>query len=189
LPLIFGTSAATIPQVVTMQAQADIAHKWKDVLAGADTKQLQRIGVVWAGNADHKNDRNRSIPFDLFAKLFENVNVRWISLQVGQHATDVDKKPYPIVNFSRDLVDFSETAGLIENLDLLITVDTAVAHLAGSMGKTTWLLLPYSPDWRWQLQREDSPWYPSMRLFRQQKAGEWQDVLERVDAELLRYLS
>jgi len=89
-----------------------------------------------------------------------------------------------VIDISRDLADFGETAAVIENLDLVITVDSAVAHLAGAMGKPTWLLLPFSPDWRWQLKREDSPWYPTMRLFRQQEGGRWQEVLLRVKKAL-----
>jgi len=89
-----------------------------------------------------------------------------------------------LTDFSQYLIDFAETAGIIENLDLVITVDTAVAHLAGAMGKKTWLLLPFAPDWRWQVKREDSPWYPTMRLFRQRNTGDWQEVLERVKEAL-----
>ena len=89
-----------------------------------------------------------------------------------------------IIDFTADLLDFADTAALIANLDLVITVDTAVAHLAGAMGKPVWVMIPFNPDWRWMLEREDTPWYPTMRLFRQRKMGKWDDVIARIGAEL-----
>ena len=145
-----------------------------------DSGNRYRAGVVWSGNPRHNNDRNRSIPFALFCKLFDSSAINWVSLQAGERASDVAETPYHVVDLSPDLVDFSQTAGVIENLDLVITVDSAVAHLAGAMGKKTWVLLPFSPDWRWQLERKDSPWYPTMRLFRQNKIGDWPEVLAKV---------
>ena len=143
------------------------------------------MGVVWAGNPKHENDRNRSITFDVFSKLFEINEVNWISLQVGERAGDLTATPYKVINISEHLVDFFETAGVIENLDLVITIDSAVAHLAGAMGKKTWLLVPYNPDWRWQLKREWQAWYPTMRLFRQLEPGAWTEVLKKVKESLL----
>lgn len=181
LPYIFNTSEATIPlDIPYIWPSKEVSAKWRTILDQIDQGQLYRIGVVWAGNSGHANDRNRSIPFDLFSKLFDIANVNWVNLQVGIHAQDLSRTPHKVVDFSPQLVDFSETAGVIDHLDLVITVDTAMAHLAGAMGKNTWLLLPFAPDWRWQLDRVESPWYPTMRLFRQTKCDDWEEVLTRV---------
>ncbi len=110
----------------------------------------------------------------------------WVSLQTGKRAEDLKTAAGNVLDCSGQITDFAETAAIIANLDLIITVDTAVAHLAGAMGKNTWVLLPFAPDWRWQLKREDSPWYPTSRLFRQRQPGDWQEVLTRVE-EALKY--
>lgn len=157
-----------------------ISEKWQRSL-GALAGGRRKVGIVWAGNSEHADDQNRSIPFELVSKLFNNDTVFWVSLQVGQRAEDL---PQDIFDCAKGLHDFAETAGVIDNLDLVITVDTAVAHLAGAMGKKTWLLLPYRADWRWGLEGETSSWYPAMRLFRQQEFGGWQGVLERVQDTL-----
>lgn len=181
LPYVFQTSAATIPQCIPyIHSRPEVSQKWCEALATVDSDKL-RVGVAWAGNSQNIGGRNRSISFTSFSKLFENDEVRWISLQVGN---SVDKT-HNLVDFTNELVDFAETAGIMENLDLVITVDSAVAHLAGAMGKKVWVLLPFAPDFRWLLEREDSPWYPTMRLFRQRKIGDWQEVIERVQAALL----
>ena len=113
--------------------------------------------------------------------------MRLYGLQKGEGAAQVQGlKKGVVTNLGEEFVDFTDTAGVIENLDLVISVDTSVAHLAGAMGKPVWLLLPFAPDWRWLLDREDSPWYPTMRLFRQRRRGEWDDVFKRVADELRR---
>jgi len=181
LPYIFNTSKETIPQAIPYIRPADEnLSAWSERLDNLDGGQRYRVGVVWAGNPNHENERNRSIDFDVFNTLFDNKQVSWVSLQVGKRAEDLCGMPFPVIDISRDLVDFAETAAVIEKLDLVITVDSAVAHLAGAMGKLTWLLLPFNPDWRWQLKREDSPWYLNMRLFRQRGGGRWPEVLLRV---------
>lgn len=185
LPYIFNTSKATIPQGIPYIRPSDESiNTWGVRLDSEDGGERYRIGVVWAGNPNHENERNRSVAFDIFNTLFEVKEASWISLQVGNRAADLRRKPSPVVDISCDLADFGDTAAVIRNLDLVITVDSAVAHLAGAMGKPTWLLLPFNPDWRWQLKREDSPWYPTMRLFRQQEAGQWPEVLQRVKKAL-----
>jgi ADP-heptose:LPS heptosyltransferase len=141
-----------------------------------------KVGLVWAGSSRHKNDRNRSMnPTDL-APLRHLPSVRLFSLQKGDAAVQARTLParMELVDWTHELTDLAETAALISNLDLVISVDTAVAHLAGAMGKPVWLLLPFAPDWRWLLDREDSPWYPSMRLFRQPAWGDWASVVARV---------
>ncbi|VBB06711.1 Hypothetical protein LUCI_1947 [Lucifera butyrica] len=189
LPRIFNTTTAEIPQGIPyIKPSADITLKWHQILSQGDKRKRYRVGAVWAGNPRHHNDRNRSIPFDLFNNLFCLTNVIWVSLQTGSRARELEKSPYTVFSYTEELVDFAETAGLIANLDLVITVDSAVAHLAGAMGKRTWLLLPFAPDWRWQLERSDSPWYPTVQLFRQSKIGDWQEVLGRVKENLKRAL-
>lgn len=188
LPGLFYTSQQkTISQKVPyLWPGNNVSAKWRKALDKADGGRLYRIGVVWAGNPRHDNDRNRSVPFSVFSKLFAMAQVSWVSLQVGDRAGDLSGTVGNVADLSRELTDFSETAGVIANLDLVVSVDSAVAHLAGAMGKPTWLLLPFNPDWRWQLDREDSPWYPTMRLFRQDKPGDWRRVLEKVGMALLR---
>ena len=121
--------------------------------------------------------------------LFETSNVHFHSLQVGAAAQQArhGEMGAKLTDFTEHLLDFADTAALIANLDLVISVDTAVAHLAGAMGKPVWTLLPFAPDWRWMLEREDSPWYPTMRLFRQSCTGNWHDVIARVADELAQY--
>jgi tetratricopeptide (TPR) repeat protein len=181
-PAITGTALDTIPLPEGyLHAPATSARKWKRWL-GAPTRQL-RVGVCWAGNPNHKNDMNRSISAPLLAMLEAVPTVEWVNLQKGH--------PMPAApdmrNAARELHDFADTAGLIENLDLILSVDTSVAHLAGALGKPVWVMLPYAPDWRWMLDRSDSPWYAKARLFRQSERGNWIGVLREV-AEALREL-
>ncbi|MEN6566328.1 MAG: tetratricopeptide repeat-containing glycosyltransferase family protein [Veillonellales bacterium] len=187
LPVILNTSATSIPQTVPyIKPDCGLVANWRRRLDGICGGLLARGGIVWAGNPQHHNDRNRSIPFSLFSSLLSVKTINWINLQVGSHASDLTTTNDAVIDFSPDLVDFSQTAGLIANLDLVITVDSAVAHLSGAMGKKTWLLVPFAPDWRWQLEREDSSWYPTLRLFRQDKPGDWTEVIARVKTALKR---
>jgi len=146
-----------------------------------------KVGVVWAGNPEHLNDHRRSIDLKLLVPLLAIRGTSFASLQVGPRAADLNelkrRKP-SIEDLSAALSDFVESAGAIAALDLVITVDTSVAHLAGALGKPVWLLLPWVTDWRWLLNREDNPWYPTMRLFRQSKGEDWADVIARVAKEL-----
>ncbi|GMB01217.1 tetratricopeptide repeat protein [Pelosinus sp. IPA-1] len=180
LPAKFNSEQETFASCIPyIHGDQDVSAKWRkiiDELAGGRCK----VGIVWAGNPEHADDQNRSIPFELVSKLFDNSTVFWVSLQVGKEVQDLTPRSQCLFDCSGELVDFAETAGVIDNLDLVISVDTAVAHLAGAMGKKIWLLLPYRSDWRWGLHGEDSPWYPTMQLFRQHKLGDWQGVLERV---------
>ena len=139
-----------------------------------------KIGVVWAGRPTHKNDANRSVSLDVLRPLFELTGTAWVSLQIDARHDDAISANLPLKDVRPYITDFADTASAIAGLDLVITVDTAVAHLAGALGKDVWILLPFAPDWRWLLNREDSPWYPSARLFRQQSVGDWGDVVSRV---------
>ena len=146
-----------------------------------------RVGLVWAGNPKHVNDQFRSISLKHFATFSDMSGCQFYSLQVGANANQLKtlQLNFPIIDLSQYLWSFADTASVIDQLDLVISVDTSVAHLAGAMGKSVWVLIPSKPDWRWQLDRNDSPWYPSLRLFRQKKLGLWSDVLDDIKAQLL----
>jgi tetratricopeptide (TPR) repeat protein len=159
------------------------AH-WRQMLARFP--ETYRIGLVWAGRPEHENDRNRSIPFERLAPLSDVPNASWISLQLGRPTseTEASKSVFPVKQFLDASHTFDDTAALIAELDLLITVDTASAHLAGALGRPVWLLLPQVADWRWALADGTSPWYPSMRIFRQRSKGGWDHVIEALMAAL-----
>jgi len=181
LPYLFATTIETIPAETPYLTPAadcpvDFAGDFAD-----ETKP--RIGLVWAGRPSHKNDRNRSLPFTVLAPLFKLENAAIYSLQLGENANDIATIP-TITDLSAQLTDFAATAAIIEQLDLIITVDTAVAHLAGALAKKCWVLLPFAPDWRWLLGRNDSPWYASVKLFRQAAPGDWPAVVKAVTREL-----
>jgi Flp pilus assembly protein TadD/ADP-heptose:LPS heptosyltransferase len=176
LPYRFGTTLETIPADVAYLPcpSADEATKL------ADTGR-PKIGIVWAGRQDFGNDRRRSIPLSAFAKLFDTTDSQFYNLTRELKPGDTEfMAQHSIIDLSSKLSDFLVTARLIAQLDLVITCDTAMAHLAGGMGKKTWVLLPFAPDWRWLTTREDSPWYPQMRLFRQRKTGDWHEVITRM---------
>lgn len=185
LPLAFKTTLATIPaQVPYLWPDSDYLDLWKRRIGvGPDHRS---IGLVWAGRPENRNDRNRSMRLEQFAPLAAARGVRFFSLQKGAGAEQAKCPPagMELIDLTAELYDFADTAAMIAVLDLVITVDTAVAHLAGAMGKADWVLLPRMPDWRWLLEREDSPWYPTARLFRQKTRGDWTEVMQRVAAAL-----
>jgi Tfp pilus assembly protein PilF len=181
LPLLFATRLESIPnRVPYLSADAKLVSEWATYF-DADSHHV-RVGIAWAGKPTHSNDRNRSMELSRLNCLLQLPATRFYSLQKGAAARQVDAvdKSLNLIDFSDKLADFAETAALIAHLDLLITVDTAVAHLAGAMGKPVWVLLPRVPDWRWLVDRQDSPWYPTMRLFHQKSAGSWDEVIARV---------
>jgi hypothetical protein len=141
--------------------------------------QRETIACAWAGNPDHPEDAQRSIAFTTFAPLFSS-SFQWISLQKGFQG----ELPHHVESVG-NLNDFSETARILQTVDLVITVDTAVAHLAGSLGIPTWILLPFAADWRWGFESETSPWYPSVRLFRQESPGDWKTVITCLHKKLM----
>jgi len=158
-------------------ARNSILSKYKDKF---------KIGFVWAGNREHLNDLNRSIDVTYFIRLTDVPNVQLFSLQKNPSEADCLKlrENGKIVDLNEYINDFYDTAIFIKNMDLVVSADTAVAHLAGAIGKNVWLLLPYNSDWRWLLDGEDSPWYPTMRIFRQKKLGNWENVFDNVFTEL-----
>ncbi len=184
LPRTLKTRLETIPaQVPYLRAPAEAQSRWK--VRFGKMKGL-RIGIVWAGNPDHINDTRRSIDLSTLAPLFAVPGASFASLQFGSRAADLKKlkrKP-PIEDVAAEFKDFVDTAAAISALDLVITVDTAVAHLTGALGKPVWVLLPWVTDWRWLLNREDNLWYPTMRLFRQKVGQDWSEVVAHIEKEL-----
>lgn len=187
LPRLHGTRLETIPPPIPILPDPERVAVWTQRLAEALPEGVRRIGIVWAGRPTHKNDRNRSIAFaQLAATLGGLPGVALVSLQKGDREADL--KAYegtaPLFDAAPHLADYEDTAAAIAALDLVVTVDTSVAHLSGAMGRPTWVLLPFMPDWRWLQGRPDSPWYPSVRLFRQHAPGAWEAPLAAVAAEL-----
>jgi tetratricopeptide (TPR) repeat protein len=184
LPHLLGVETVPLPQGYLTADPARVAAWRREIGMG------MRIGLVWAGNPAHSNDRNRSLPPSMAARLLRPVQrivassprLRLVGLQAG--ARHGELAPLGVLDVSAGLTDFAETAALVSALDLVVTVDTAVAHLAGALGRPAWVMLPHAPDWRWQLARGDSPWYASVRLFRQPAPGDWDSVARAVAAAL-----
>ena len=183
LPLAFKTDLHSIPPVSQhITSDREKVTKWKTKLR--DNFKL-RVGLVWSGSAGHENDHNRSLTL---AQLLPHLssNMEYVCLQ--KEVRDIDKvlleQHSELKYFSDALEDFTDTAALCELMDVVISVDTSVAHLACTLGKQTWVILPYSPDWRWLLDRDDNPWYPEAKLYRQEKIGDWDSVLRKVNFDL-----
>jgi hypothetical protein len=189
LPLAFGTRLETTPSATPYlpPPPKSRVQAWENRLGPHDRL---RVGLVWSGNPEHKNDHNRSLPFRALTPILK-LDAFFVSLQKEVRPEDktalLDRTD--VVDLASHLTDFVETAALMSCLDLVITVDTSAAHLAGALGLPTWILLPYTPDYRWLLDREDSPWYPTVRLFRQTETREYASVLDRVRDELLTLIS
>jgi hypothetical protein len=182
VPAVLGTTIDTIPAGVPyLRADPARVEAWRERLDPATLN----VGIAWAGNPKHGNDHNRSMPLSTF-RAIDLEGCRFLTAQ-----PDVRDADRPVLDgwaraddLGSGLRDFDDTAAYFEALDLVITVDTSVAHLAGALGRPVWLLLPYVPDWRWLLDRTDSPWYPSARLYRQPARADWPSVLERVRMDL-----
>ncbi len=184
LPGIFRTSLETIPaDVPYVFADQELVEHRRQELGGI---AAFKIGIAWRGSSTHKNDRARSIPLSCFEPLAGLPGIHLVSLQKGAGAEELQEARghFPVTELGSRLEDFLDTAAVLKNLDLLIACDTAVAHLAGALGVPVWVALPFVPDWRWLLDRDDSPWYPTMRLFRQKKLGDWAGVFEPIKAAL-----
>ena len=187
LPLAFGTRLETVPcDVPYVSAPAAHVERWRARLGPA---RRPLVGLAWSGSATLRNDRNRSIPLPRLAPL-RDVDATFVGLQ--KDIRDADRPHLaggrPILHFETELADFRDTAALVSLMDVVVSVDTSLAHLAGAMAKPTWILLPFSPDWRWLLGRDDSPWYPTARLFRQPRPGDWETPI-RAAAGALRALA
>jgi tetratricopeptide (TPR) repeat protein len=182
LPRLFGTTPTDAPLTSPYISAPDEAPAHLRL----PNNGKRRIGVVWAGSPDNKIDRRRTIPAQWLADIAATVDADFISLQVGPRADEASAFPPDKLVFSCEgrVADFADTATIVNQLDLVLGVDTAVMHLAGAMGKPVWLLIPFMPDYRWLLGRDDTPWYSSMRLFRQEKSGDWPGVMTAVAAAL-----
>ena len=188
LPLLHGTVLANIPAAIPYFTPdpARVAA-WRAKLDRLAPRGHRRVGVVWAGSPTHSNDRNRSARLAQLRPMFDAPGITWFAVQKGPRLSEVSGYfgRAPLLNLGASIEDFSDTAAIVANLDLVVTVDTSVAHLAGAMGRKVWIMLPFAPDWRWLLGRADSPWYPSVRLFRQTERGDWASVAREVAAALL----
>ncbi|BCS55996.1 tetratricopeptide repeat protein [Geobacter sp. SVR] len=180
LPGLMRTTLETIPPLPQLEPDEELVDRMAELLPAGGAL---RVGLAWAGRLDLPVNRKRSCPAPLIATLLDIPDITFVSLhqETPEQFSLVDPR---LLNLEGELHDFHHTAALIANLDLVVTIDTAVAHLAGTLGKPTWLLLPFVPDWRWLLECEDSPWYPSMRLLRQPHAGDWETPLSEVGREL-----
>ena len=188
LPLAFKTRLNNIPSFPSYLSCDKTKKKvWENKLA---PKNKPRIGIAWSGSSTHKNDQNRSISLAVFKSIISDDAV-FYSLQNEYRAHDIELiHDHPeIIDSSDQLQDFSDTASLCDLMDLIITVDTSVAHLSGALGKSTWVLVPHNPDFRWFVDRQDSPWYPSIKLFRQNSFHDWNQTLAELSLELKKFIA
>jgi tetratricopeptide (TPR) repeat protein len=188
LPGILKVGPAISMSSPYLSANPNDVERWRNSLQPLDGF---RIGIAWQGNPLHRRDRYRSIPLAQFERLTQVPGIRVISLQTGPAAQQLRQRPEgrSIYDLSGELTSFPETAAVMKNLDLVITTDTAVAHLAGALGVPVWVGLGHSPDWRWLLDSEDTPWYPTMRLFRQISPGDWGGIFDRIIEQLRRQVA
>ena len=187
LPRLHGTTLDTIPGGLRyLHSDTVRTAAWRNRLQDLVQPGHRRIGIVWAGRPTHNNDINRSMSLSAFAPIAALDGVTLVSLQKGlaQSAIGDYFGRTPLLNLGAEIADFVDTMSIIEELDLVVTVDTAVAHLAAAMGKPVWIMLAYAPDWRWLLNRSDSPWYPSVRLLRQPSPGDWETVMRGIGEAL-----
>ena len=185
LPMLFNTTLETIPaNIPYIAADPRLVQKWKAKVSCDDSRL--KIGLVWAGKPTYQRVRYRSYTLASFAPLAHLENATFFSLQKGSASEQAKHPPegLRLIDYTREINDFADTAALVANLDLIIAVETSVAHLAGAMGKPVWALIPFIPDWRWLLNRSDSPWYPTMKLFRQRSYGEKESVIHQILEEL-----
>jgi tetratricopeptide (TPR) repeat protein len=189
LPFVFRTTLKSIPSTIPyITVGPTLVRKWREKIQ--DNRSRFNVGLVWAGDLSHPRVQYRSCSLEAFQPLSQLDGIALFSLQKGEAATMAKNPPegMKIIDYTEAITDFADAAACMENLDLVISVDTAAAHLAGSLGKPVWTLLPFVPEWRWLLDREDSPWYPTMRIFRQPRPGDWKGVITRVGDELKRII-
>ena len=203
LPGIFRTTFDTMPaNVPYVSADPELVRWWGREVLSAELKVLStphstqhsalstqhsallKIGITWRGDPIHKGDHYRSVSLSRFTSLAQLPGVRLFSLQRGPGIEELGQVDFAVTDLGSRFETFMDTAAALMNLNLLITIDTAVAHCAGALSRPVWVVLPFVPDWRWFLERADSPWYPTMRLFRQTRRGDWDDVFERITREV-----
>jgi hypothetical protein len=188
LPRLAATDLQSIPaEIPYLHAGEAKFAVWAERLWALLPRGYRRIGIAWAGRPTHRNDLRRSTRLAAFAPLAALPQVALVSLQKGPAQAEIGNYwgHAPLLNLGPEIGDFADTAAIIECLELVIAVDTSVAHLAGAMGKPVWIMLPYAPDWRWLLDRIDSPWYPTARLFRQSAERRWEPVMAEIAAALV----
>jgi hypothetical protein len=189
LPRLHGTRLESIPaEIPYLRPDPTRVAHWAARLNGLVPTGFRRIGVIWAGRPTHSNDRNRSALLEDFLPIANLPNVALLALQKGPK-TDQAGDYYgraPLINIGAEITDYDDTMAVLAIIERLVTVDTSVAHLAGAMGRPVWIMLPRAPDWRWLLDRDDSPWYPTVRLFRQSTVRQWHDVVVRIAEALVR---
>ena len=187
VPLRFGTVLGNVPaDVPYVEADRAKCDAWRRQLSGSGSRL--KVGVAWAGNPRHVRDAQRSVALGDFRALLENNAVSFVSLQKDLKSGDAEvlAEHGNVLVVADELHDLSDTAAVVANLDLVISIDSSMAHLAGALGRPIWLLTPFSPDWRWLLERSGSPWYPTARLFRQPRLGAWAPVVHEVGEALKR---
>jgi tetratricopeptide (TPR) repeat protein len=185
LPLLHGTVLQNIPaDTPYFRPDPGRVTAWQARIEKLVPRGDRKIGLAWAGSPTHSNDRNRSMRLTQLRPLFDTNHTSFIAVQKGPRLGELSTYygRAPLLNLGASIADFSDTAAIITCLDLVITVDTSVAHLAGALGRPVWIMLPFAPDWRWLLGRDDSPWYPDVRLFRQAAPGDWDGVAREVAA-------
>jgi hypothetical protein len=187
LPRILGTTLETVPATVPyLQARSELVDKWRGELSKVSGL---KVGIAWQGSPRYRADWQRSIPLARFKPLAGVRGVKLVSLQKGPGQEQLSGIGFPVWDLAERLDTsetgpFLDTAAVMQALDLLITSDSAIVHLAGALAVPIWVALPFMPDWRWLLDREDSPWYPTMRLFRQRVRGDWEEVFSRMTEQL-----
>nr|WP_295740246.1 tetratricopeptide repeat-containing glycosyltransferase family protein [uncultured Acidocella sp.] len=186
LPRLAGTTTENIPPSGYLAAKPALVEEWRARLDRLAPRGKKRIALVWAGRPTHKNDKKRSLKLSQFAPLFARDDVVILTVQKGDQIAQAGGYfgRAPLVNLGPEIEDFLDTMAILQHVDRLVTIDTSVAHIAGASNVPTSIVLPYAPDWRWLLHREDTPWYPNMRLYRQSVPFQWDDVIARVAADL-----
>jgi hypothetical protein len=190
LPGLFGITPKTIPASPYLSADQQAIDLWRERLDQRLPKGTTRIGLSWAGNPKNINDVRRSVPFGSLARLTSLEGASFICLQRDKRRGDDDAmRAIPgLLDLGAEITDFAETAAVMANLDLVISVCSSVTHLAGALGRPVWVMLCHAADWRWHIARDDSPWYPSARLFRQRRAGAWDGVVDEIEAALPEFI-
>src|SRR5579871_1065466 len=190
LPRLAETRTDNVPAPIPyLRADPARVAQWAERMKGLVPQGFRRIGVIWAGRPTHNNDRNRSALLTDFMPLANVPNAALLALQKGPKTGQAGGwyGRAPLINIGAEIQDYDDTMAILENLDLLVTVDTSVGHLAGAMGRPVWIMLPRAPDWRWLLQRGDTPWYPTVRLFRQETVRQWGDVVRTIASVLAKH--
>jgi tetratricopeptide (TPR) repeat protein len=187
LPRLAGIGTENIPGAdIYLTPKAELVAEWAAKLDRLVPAGLRRIGLVWAGRPTHKNDRKRTLKLEQFKPLFARDDIAVLTVQKGDQISQVGGYygAAPLINLAPEIHDFADTMAIMQNIELLVTIDTSVAHIAGASGVPTAIVLPYAPDWRWLLNRDDTPWYKSLKLYRQDRPYDWSGVMERVAASL-----